>query len=217
VSELCSQLVSKTGQDILTIPFGETEPVLHRLSCSILLLDGIGIQSYLVPGHIPYHSLILFTRLVTGTILEHLAIAIWSRSLFFTRETGIRTQLDLVPGHIPYPGLILFTVLVAGTGLGHLSITALRRTSTHLALAILEFFLNRAIFGHPVLYLQAGACLVAIALSLSLLPGCHDGSWCKDENQHCTQCYFLEHGFHSWRVWIDWSRFTRFHQTISRD
>ena len=76
MSELCSQLVSETGQDILTIPFGETEPVLYRLCRSILLLDGIGIQSYLVPGHIPYHDLILFTGLVTGTILEHLAIAV---------------------------------------------------------------------------------------------------------------------------------------------
>ena len=203
MSELGSQLVSKTGQDILTIPFGETEPVLHRLSCSILLLDGIGIQSYLVPGHIPYHSLILFTRLVTGTILEHLAIAICPGFPVFIGRTGLGTQLDLVPGHIPYPGLILFTVLVTGTGLVHLAIAVLRCTSTHLALAILEFFLGRCGACHLVLYIQAGACLVAIALSLSLLPGCHDGSWCKDENQHCTQCYLLEHGFHSWRVWID--------------
>jgi hypothetical protein len=99
--------------------------------------------------------------------------------------------------------LILFTVLVAGTGLGHLAITVLRCTSTHLALAILEFFLSRCGACHLVLYIQAVACFVANALCLPLRPGCHDGSWCKDKNQHCTQCYLLEHGFHSWRVGID--------------
>jgi len=32
ISELETQLVSETGQDILTIPPGETEPALYRLS-----------------------------------------------------------------------------------------------------------------------------------------------------------------------------------------
>jgi hypothetical protein len=31
MSELCSQLISETGQDILTIPLCDTEPVLYRL------------------------------------------------------------------------------------------------------------------------------------------------------------------------------------------
>jgi hypothetical protein len=99
--------------------------------------------------------------------------------------------------------LILFTVLIAGTILEHPGIAVLHSTSAPLALAILEFFLSRCGTCHLVLYIQAVACLVANALCLPLLPGCHDGSWCKDQNQHCTQCYFLEHVFHSWRVWDD--------------
>jgi hypothetical protein len=203
MSELGSQLVSETGQDILTIPFGETEPVLYRLCCSILLLNGIGIQPHLVPGHIPYHSLILFTVLVTGTILKHLPIAVWSCSLVLTSETGFRIQPHLVPGHIPYHISILITGLVAGTDLEHQGIAVLHCTSAPLALAILEFFLDRSVACYLVLYILAVACLVANALCLPLLPGCHDGSWCKEKNQHCTQCYFLEHVFHSWRVWDD--------------
>jgi hypothetical protein len=90
MSELGSQLVCETGQDILTIPLGDAEPVLYRLCRSILLLNGIGIQPDLVTGHIPNHSLILFTVLIAGTILEHLPVTVWSYSLVLTSETGIR-------------------------------------------------------------------------------------------------------------------------------
>jgi hypothetical protein len=169
MTELGSQLVSETGKDILTIPLGETEPVLYRLRCSILLLD------------------------------------------------GIRTQPDLVPGHILYPGLILFACLVAGTSLIHTGITVLRCTFDPLALAILEFFLGQSFAGYLLLYMQVITCLVANALCLPLLPGCHDGCRSKDKNKHCAQCYLLEHSSHSWRVGDDKSLFTRFHQTISRD
>jgi len=164
-------------------------------------LDGIGTQPGLVVGHIPYHNLILIAVLAAGTILEHLAITVWSCSLVLTSETGFRIQPDLVPGHIPYHSLILFARLVAGTGLVHLAIAVLHCASA--PRAILEFFLGSRVSGYLVLYIQAVACLVANALCLPLRPGCHDGSWCKDKNQHCTQCYLLEHGFHSWRVWID--------------
>jgi hypothetical protein len=89
-------------------------------------------------------------------------------------------------GHIPYHSLILFTRLVAGTVLEHPGIAILRCASASLALSILEFLLARCVACYLVLYIQAGACLVANALCLPLLPGCHDGSWCKDKNQHCT-------------------------------
>ena len=202
MSELGSQLVTETGQDILTIPLGDTEPGLNRICRSILLLNGIRIQPDLVPGHIPYHVLILLAVLVAGTILEHLASAV-SRFLVFTSETGFRIQPDLVPGHIPYHILILITGLVAGTVLEHPGIAVLNCASAPLALAILEFLLGCCGICHLVLYIQAVTCLVANALSLPLLSRCHDGRWCKDKNQHCTQCYLLKHSFHSWRVWID--------------
>jgi len=32
VAERCSHQVSETGQDILTVPFGDAEPVLYLLS-----------------------------------------------------------------------------------------------------------------------------------------------------------------------------------------
>jgi hypothetical protein len=76
MSELGSQLVSETGQDGLTIRLGETKPVLCRTFCSIFLLDGFRTQPNLVVGHIPGHNFILFTGLVTGTILEHPGITV---------------------------------------------------------------------------------------------------------------------------------------------
>jgi hypothetical protein len=82
--------------------------------------------------------------------------------------------------------VILFTGLVAGTGPEHLDIAIPGSVPAPLSRAILEFFLNRSIASHPVLCMQAAACLVANALTMSLLPGCHDGSRSKDEDQHCT-------------------------------
>ncbi len=76
IAELESQLVSETVQDILAIPLGEARPVLNRISCSILLLDGIGVQPDLVPGHIPHHILVLITGQVAGTGLEHTGVAV---------------------------------------------------------------------------------------------------------------------------------------------
>ena len=76
ISELCSQLVSETGQDILTIPLVKTEPVLYRICCAVLLFDRIRIQPYPILGHIPYHIVILLTRLVAGAGLEHFDIAV---------------------------------------------------------------------------------------------------------------------------------------------
>jgi len=94
IPEVDTQLVSETGHDILTITLAETEPVLYRVSRPILLLEGTAVptvrsrplvftggigtrtQADLVPGHIPNHSLILFTGLVAGTGPEHLDIAV---------------------------------------------------------------------------------------------------------------------------------------------
>jgi hypothetical protein len=75
ISELGSQLVSETGKNILAISICETGPVLY-ISLSLLLLDRIRILPDLVAGHIPYHGLILFTVLVAGTVLEHLAFTV---------------------------------------------------------------------------------------------------------------------------------------------
>jgi hypothetical protein len=155
IAELESQLVSETVQDIPAIPLGETRPVLNRVSCSILLLDGTGVQPDLVSGHIPHHILILVTGLVGRTGLEH--------------------------QHIAIPGCTLAA----------------------LTLSIPEHFLGRRIAGYLMLYIQAVACLVANTLCLSLLPGCHNGSRRKDKDQHCAQCYLLEHSSHSWRVGDD--------------
>jgi hypothetical protein len=96
--------------------------------------------------------------------------------------------------------LILITCLILGTGLEHPDIAIPVCTSDALTLAILGFFLGRSVACYLMLYIQAVTCLVANALCLPLLPGCHDGCRCKDKNKHCAQCYLLEHSFHSWRV-----------------
>jgi hypothetical protein len=117
----------------------------------------------------------------------------------------IGIQTVLVPGHIPDRCLTLVAVLVTGAGLERPGI------------AVLELSLTRRIARSPLLYLQAGACLVASAWSLPLLHGCHNSCRCKEKDQHCTECYLLEHCFPSWRVEDYSSRFTRSHQTIDRD
>lgn len=73
------QLVSETG--CLTLPLHHTEPVLERFGSSTLLLERIGIQAVLVPGHIPDHCLALVAVIVTGAGPEHLGIAVLELSL----------------------------------------------------------------------------------------------------------------------------------------
>jgi len=73
-----SQLVSETGLDGLTLSFHHTEPVLGRFGGSTLL-ERIGIQTVLVPGHIP--DLALVAVPVTGVGLEHPGIAVLELSL----------------------------------------------------------------------------------------------------------------------------------------
>jgi hypothetical protein len=76
--------------------------------------------------------------------------------------------------------LILITSLIVGTGLEHTDIAIPVCTSAALTLAILGFFLGCSVAGYLLLYMQAVACLIANALCLPLLPGCHYGSRCKD-------------------------------------